>query len=194
MATAKIAYVRVSSKDQNTDRQLATFRERGLELDKIFSEKQSGKDAHRPELLRMIEYVREGDELYITSLDRLARNLDDLRRLVDQITAKGCAIHFLRENLNFSNRDSEPMSKLMLSVLGAFAEFERSIIKERQAEGIAAARSKGRQLGRKPKLTRDQAEQIAALVRQGMPVIRVARQFGVNRNTVYRYLDANKQK
>lgn len=190
MATAKIAYVRVSSKDQNTDRQLAAFRERGLELDKIFIEKQSGKDANRPELLRMIDYVREGDELYITSLDRLARNLDDLRRLVDQITAKGCAIHFLRENLTFSNRNSEPMAKLMMSVLGAFAEFERSIIKERQAEGIAAARSKGQRLGRKPKLTKEQAEQITALVRQGMPVIRVARQFGVNRNTVYRYLDA----
>lgn len=126
MTGKRIGYIRVSSFEQNPERQLD-----GIKLNKCFIDKASGKDVMRPQLLAMLNYIREGDTVIIHSMDRLARNLDDLRRLVHDITAQKICIQFLKENLTYSGDDTA-MSKFLLSVMGAFAEFERSLIKERQ--------------------------------------------------------------
>src|ERR1035438_8109391 len=141
-----VAYIRVSSVDQNTERQLEGIAV--LSPDKVFTDKCSGKDTNRPQLEAMLSYVREGDTLVVFSLDRLGRNLDDLRRMVNVMTCRGVAVQFLKENLTFTGDDSS-LSKLLFNMLGSFAEFERSLIRERQREGIAAAKKKGvYQIGR----------------------------------------------
>lgn len=177
----RVGYQRVSAVDQNTARQLD-----GIELDKVFTDRASGKDANRPELARALDYVREGDTLVVHSMDRLARNLEDLRRLVRELTAQGVKVEFVKENLTFSGDDS-PMSTLLLSMLGAVAEFERSMILERQREGIALAKAAGKYKGRKPSLTEEQAEELRARLAAGESVTALAREFGVSRQTVYNY-------
>ena len=126
MKGQRIGYIRVSSLEQNPERQLE-----GIELDRTFVDKASGKDTKRPELVNMLGFVREGDTVVVHSMDRLARNLDDLRQLVNQITQKGIRLEFVKENLVFT-QEANPMAQLMLSVMGAFAEFERALIRERQ--------------------------------------------------------------
>ncbi len=130
----KIGYKRVSTIDQNTARQLD-----GVPLDKLFEDKASGKDTNRPELQAALGYCREGDTLVVHSMDRLARSLVDLRGMVTKLTERGVAVEFVKENLRF-NGDDSPMAILLLSLLGAVAEFERSLILERQREGIALAK------------------------------------------------------
>ena len=114
---------------------------RTKEVDRLFIDKASGKDTKRPQLKAMLGFVREGDIVIVQSLDRLGRNLDDLRKIIKDLTGRGVKLQFIKENLTFSGEDS-PMSNLLLSVMGAFAEFERSLIKERQMEGIAIAKKK----------------------------------------------------
>jgi len=121
---ALIGYIRVSTSDQNTSRQLE-----GLALDKVFTDTASGKDTMRPELENLKIFAREGDTIVVHSMDRLARNLDDLRQIVRTLTGKGAKVQFIKENLTFSGDDS-PLANLLLSIMGAFAEFERSLIKE----------------------------------------------------------------
>jgi DNA invertase Pin-like site-specific DNA recombinase len=133
-----IGYKRVSSIDQNEARQLE-----GVELDKIFIDKASGKDNNRPQLQAMIEYVREGDTILVHSLDRIGRNLAHIKKLIEDINAKDIKIVFIKENLTFSSKDNSPMSELMLNMLGSFAQFERDMIRERQREGIALAKARG---------------------------------------------------
>jgi DNA invertase Pin-like site-specific DNA recombinase len=116
--------------DQNPERQLDQ-----VNLDRIFTDKASGKDTSRPQLAELLAFIREGDTVVVHSMDRLARNLDDLRKLVQQLTQRGVCVEFLKESLTFTGEDS-PMSQLLLSVMGAFAEFERALIRERQREGI----------------------------------------------------------
>src|ERR1035438_7267867 len=135
----RVGYIRVSSLDQNTERQLE-----GVKLDKVFTDKASGKDTARPQLQAALEYLREGDLLLVHSMDRLARSVDDLRKIVFDLTKKGVHVQFVKENLTFTGEDS-PMSNLLLSLLGAVAEFERSMIRERQRGGIAQI---GRAAGR----------------------------------------------
>jgi DNA invertase Pin-like site-specific DNA recombinase len=133
----RVGYIRVSTVDQNTERQLD-----GEELDKVFTDKASGKDTKRPQLQAALDYLRGGDILVVHSMDMLARNLDDLRRIVLGLTSKGVLVEFVKERLTFTGEDSA-MSQLLLSVMGAFAEFERSLIRERQREGIALAKKAG---------------------------------------------------
>lgn len=180
----RVGYLRVSTLDQNTERQLD-----GVALDKSFTDKASGKDANRPQLEAAIGYVREGDTLVVHSMDRLARNLDDLRRIVRELTGRGVAVQFVKESLTFTGEDS-PMATLLLSVMGAFAEFERALIKERQREGIAIAKEKGVYKGRKPAKT---PEQIAAIRKQDEERgkknrAELARLHGISRETLYQYL------
>ncbi len=182
MRGQKIGYVRISSVDQNADRQLA-----GLELDKIFTDKASGKDTKRPELMTLLDYARQGDSIYIHSMDRLARNLDDLRKIVKNLTEKGIEIHFLKENLIFSG-ETTPMAQLLLSVMGAIAEFERSLIRERQLEGIEIAKKKGVYKGRKPALTDSQASEIKKRSAKGENKSLIAKDFNISRETLYKYL------
>jgi DNA invertase Pin-like site-specific DNA recombinase len=177
-----VGYVRVSSESQNTARQLE-----GLVLDRTFEEKISGKDTNRPELQAMLEYVREGDTVHVHSMDRLARNLSDLLSLVNGLTNRGVKVRFEKENLIFSGQD-DAMSKLMLSMMGAFSEFERSIIKMRQQEGITLAKKRGAYKGRRPSLNKDQAEQLRSRVQAGEKKALLAREFGISRETLYSYL------
>ena len=178
----KVGYVRVSSFDQNPERQLE-----GLELDRKFIDKASGKNIKRPELEEMINYVRGGDVLIVHSMDRLARNLDDLRKIVFNLTSKHVKIQFLKENLTFTGEDS-PMSNLLLSMMGAFAEFERSLIRERQLEGIAIAKKRGDYRGRKSSLTEEKIEEMSKLLRAGENKSEIARRLGISRETLYRYI------
>lgn len=185
MIGQQIGYIRVSSFDQNPQRQLE-----GLELDQVFTDHASGKNTQRPELTRMLAFVRQGDTVMVHSLDRLARNLDDLRKLVHDLTSRGVRIEFVKEGLTFTGEDS-PMAQLLLSVMGAFAEFERSLIRERQREGIALARRRGVYRGRKKALTSEQCSELRRRAADGEPKARLAREFGISRETVYQYLKAS---
>jgi len=179
----RVGYRRVSTVDQNADRQLD-----GVELDKVFTDKASGKDTNRPELARALEYVRDGDTLVVHSMDRLARSLVDLRRTVDELTQRGVQVRFVKEGLTFSSDESDPCAVLMLSVMGAVAEFERSMILERQREGIAIAKAAGKYKGRKAALNQDQADELRERLEGGESVTALARRYGVSRQTVYNYV------
>lgn len=178
----RIGYIRVSSFDQNVDRQLDS-----IPLDKVFTDKASGKDTQRPQLAALLDFVREGDTVVVHSLDRLARNLDDLRRLVQKLTQQGIRIEFIKEQLVFTGEDS-PMANLLLSVMGAFAEFERALIRERQREGIALAKQKGAYKGRKKALSQTQVSLLKACIVAGEKKAQVAREFNISRETLYQYL------
>lgn len=180
----RIGYVRVSSAGQNTERQLD-----GVQLDRAFEDKVSAKDADRPELRALLSHVREGDTVFVHSMDRLARNLDDLRRIVRDLTRRGVRVEFAKEGLTFTGDDS-PMATLLLSMMGAVAEFERALIRERQREGIALAKQRGAYKGRSKSLTSDEAEQLRARAAQGEPKAALARELGLSRETVYQYLRA----
>ena len=181
--TQKIGYVRVSTVDQHTDRQLSD-----LALDRIFTEHASGKNVgDRPALQEMLAFIREGDEVYVHSMDRLARNLRDLLSLVEQINGKGVTLHFVTENLSFHpNAEANPMATLMLSLLGAVAQFERSLILERQREGIAKAKARGTYKGRKP-LNSHTLEKAKEMRASGMSLVKVAKELGCGKSTLYNY-------
>lgn len=177
-----IGYIRVSTFEQNEQRQLES-----IKTDKLFIDKASGKDTSRPQLNALLDYVRDGDTVVVHSLDRLARNLDDLRRLVQTLNAKDVKVQFLKENLIFTGEDS-PMSNLLLSVMGAFAEFERSLIRERQLEGIALAKKRGVYMGRKKSLSENQVIDLKNRVTAGEKKSHLAKEFCISRETVYKYL------
>lgn len=178
----KIGYIRVSTDDQNTSRQFDD-----IELHKTFVDKCSGKDMNRPQLDQLINFIRSGDHLYVHSMDRLARNLDDLRSLVNKFTKQGIKITFVKENLTFSGDDNS-LSKLLLSIMGAFAEFERELIKERQREGIAIAKKNGKYKGRKKALTDEQIEELKEMAANRHKKTEIANKFGISRYCVYSYL------
>lgn len=178
----RIGYVRVSSFDQNPERQLDQ-----VQVSKVFTDKASGKDTQRPELDALLSFVREGDTVVVHSMDRLARNLDDLRSLVQKLTRRGVRIEFIKESLAFTGEDS-PMANLMLSVMGAFAEFERALIKERQREGIALAKQRGVYRGRKKVLSPEQANELRSRASSGEQKAKLAREYAISRETLYQYL------
>lgn len=182
MSGLRVGYIRVSSIDQNPERQLE-----GVTLDKVFTDKASAKDVNRPQLTELLSFVREGDTIMVHSMDRLARNLEDLRHLVQTQTKRGIRIEFVKEGLSFSGEDS-PMATLLLSVMGAFAEFERALLKERQREGIALAKKRGVYRGRKPSLSPEQIIDLKQRVEAGEKKAVLAREFGISRDTVYQYL------
>ena len=180
----RIGYVRVSSFDQHPERQLEQ-----VQVDRLFTDTASGKDTQRPELEALLAFVRAGDTVVVHSMDRLARNLDDLRRLVQTLTQCGVCIEFVKENLTFTDEDS-PLAQLMLSVMGAFAEFERALIRDRQYEGIALAKQRGVYRGRKRSLSDADIAEVRRRVAAGDKKAQVARDFGINRETLYQYLRA----
>jgi len=182
MVGQRIGYIRVSTVDQNTERQLD-----GIELDKTFTDKASGKDTKRPQLELMMSFVRSGDTLIVHSMDRLARDQNDLHRIVQTLTGKGVRIEFIKEHLTFTGDDS-PISKLMLSVMGAVHEFERALIKERQLEGIALAKKRGAFKGRKKSLSQGEVAELRQRIATGLSKARASREFGISRETLYKYL------
>jgi len=179
----RIGYIRVSSIGQNTARQLE-----GVTLDRVFEDKVSGKSMNRPQLEAMLKHVRSGDEVIVHSLDRLARNLGDLRQLVTDLTGRGVKVTFQKEGMTFNGEDSS-LSKLMLNIMGAFAEFERELIKERQLEGIAIAKQKGDVYkGRKATLTPAQVKEVRSRAAAGEKKTALAEAFKVSRQTIYNAL------
>lgn len=180
----RIGYIRVSTFEQNPQRQLEQ-----VQVDRVFVDKASGKDARRPQLSELLEFTREGDTVVVHSMDRLARNLDDLRRIVQGLVKRGICVEFVKEHLTFTGEDS-PMATLMLSVMGAFAEFERTLIRERQREGIVLAKQRGAYRGRKKALPPDKIEELRRQIADGATKAQAARDFGISRETLYNYLAA----
>ena len=187
----RIGYVRVSSVDQNDARQLD-----GMALDKTFTDKASGKDTNRPQLMAMLEFVRDGDNIYVHSMDRLSRSLRDLQEVVERLTVKGITIAFVKEGLTFeppstgADAHKTAYSTLMLQLLGAVSQFERALIKERQREGIAIAKAKNLYKGRKPKLDKIGVENLRRMAADGVSKVNIAKRLEISRASVYSYLNA----
>jgi len=179
----KIGYVRVSTVDQNTERQLD-----GLTLNAVFEDKLSGKDTNRPQLQACLKHLRAGDTLYVHSLDRLGRDMRDLLRLIDQLVEQGVTVVFVNDKLTFDG-SNDAMLRLQLHILGAFAEFERARSKERQAEGIRKAKQRGVYKGRKPALNEAQKQELKERIAKGEKKTAIAKAMGITRQTVYSYLD-----
>jgi len=182
MGRHRIGYIRVSSGDQQPARQLDQ-----VAVDRMFIDYASGKDLERPQLALLLAFVRPGDTVVVHSLDRLARNLEDLRQMVSRWTHQGVRVEFLHEPLTFTGDDS-PMAQLMLSVMGAFAEFERALLRERQREGIVLAKQRGVYRGRKKALTAEQVQVLRQRAQAGETKTALAQAFGISRETVYQYL------
>lgn len=179
MTGQKVGYIRVSSIDQNTIRQLD-----GILLDKVFTEKLSGKSIVRPILQECIDYIRSGDTLYVHSIDRLARNAKDLLNLVEQLLNKQVTIIFVKNNLTFSADTRDHMAKLQLTMLAAFAEFERELIRERQREGITIAKAAGKYSGRR-KITDAMLNEARVRTAAGEPLSTVAKSLNLSRQSLY---------
>jgi DNA invertase Pin-like site-specific DNA recombinase len=182
MTGQTFGYIRVSTLDQNTIRQFD-----GEQLDRVFIDRASGKDQDRPQLDALIDFARDGDTVLVHSMDRLARNLDDLRAIVRRLTDKKVQVRFVKENLTFTGEDTA-MATFLLSVMGAFAEFERALIRERQREGITLAKKAGVYKGRGKALNAGQAADLVRRAAAGEAKAALAREFGVSRQTVYQYL------
>lgn len=179
-----IGYVRVSTEEQSTVRQLD-----GVTLDKVFIDHCTGGTVKRPSLEQVLDYVHAGDVLHVHSIDRLARNLIHLQKIVKQLHGKGVAIVFHKERMILDARNgNNPLCNFVVQMLGAFAEFELACIKERQREGIAKAKAEGKYRGGQEKLNSEQEEELKNLHNEGVPIARIARKFGISRQSVYRYL------
>jgi len=183
MSGKRIGYVRVSTFEQNPDRQLVD-----VVVDKKFTDYASAKSTNRPQLKAMIEFVREDDVIFVHSMDRLARNLTDLRNLVNHFITNKIQVVFIKENLKFNGEESA-MSNLLLSLMGAFAEFEYAFIKERQKEGIKEAKKQGKFKGSKKKLDAPKLEILREKLKTRDSKSKIARDLGISRFTLYRYLE-----
>jgi DNA invertase Pin-like site-specific DNA recombinase len=181
MTSQKVRYIRVSSLDQNVERQLD-----GIHLDKIFTDKASAKDTKRPQLQAALNHVRSGDRLVVHSMDRLARNVEDMLRLVREMNDRGLSVQFIKEeNMTFTAGNDDPRSTLMFTMLSAFAQFERSLIKERQREGIALAKAQRSLQGQE---AGPQCREDCSATRAGRNRIKLAKEFGISRETLYQYI------
>lgn len=179
-----VGYKRVSSLEQNTARQLD-----GVEVDIVFEDKVSGKSADRPQLQALIKHVRAGDHVVVHSMDRLARNLIDLRNIVETLVQKGTQVEFIKEHLTFSGNDDH-FAKLVLNMLGSFAEFERDLIRSRQQEGIAIRKAAGKYkgVGRKREINDECVSEIIRRVNAGEKKAKIARDLKISRESIYKYL------
>ncbi|MGX5913451.1 recombinase family protein [Aliidiomarina sp. Khilg15.8] len=176
----RIAYKRVSSVGQNSERQLD-----GMTFDREFSDECSGSTTDRPELQRLLSHVRDGDAVYVHSIDRMARDLKNLLELIDFFKAKGVDIHFVKEAMSFTPDESNPMQDMMLQVMGAVSQFERALILERQREGIAQAKARGAYRGSKK--TVDRAK-VLEMLQSGVKKTEIARRLGIGRASIYRVI------
>ncbi|MGJ3198081.1 recombinase family protein [Peribacillus frigoritolerans] len=179
---AIIGYGRVSTIDQSLDLQEEKLKEYGCE--KIFMEKQSGAKSDREELIKALDYLREGDKLVVYKIDRLARSTFDLQKIAKDLEERGIALVFIKEQIDFST----PSGKLMLTMLGAIAEFERDLIKDRTAEGRERAKAEGKHMGRKGKDEKDVKKALKLYEERestGLSVNDIAKMTGVPRSTIY---------
>lgn len=184
----RVAYIRVSSVDQNPGRQLEVVGE----CDRIFTDHESGSAArlaNRQQLEELIAYVRQGDHVVISSMDRLARSVIDLNQIARRIVGKGATLEFILERLTFrAEAEADPFAQFQMNLMGSFAQFEREMIRQRQAEGIAAAKKRGVYKGRSKMLTLEQIREVRNQAAQGVPKARIARTYDISRSTLYRYL------
>ena len=187
-----IGYIRVSSLDQNTERQLD-----GLSLDKVFTDKTTGSNLDRPQLKAMIDYARHGDTVIVHSLDRMARNLEDLLNIINQLNEKGVIFKSLKENLVLDGSNPSPMDKFTLHIFGAVAEFNRALIREAQKEGVIKAKKRGAYKGRKPAISKHQIKELEIILEKKnssleeykkMTLPKIAEYFGVSLPTLHRYI------
>jgi DNA invertase Pin-like site-specific DNA recombinase len=187
-----IAYVRVSSTDQNPDRQIDAIRDAfGVEPDRWFTDHASGASTNRPALEAMLAHARDEDTLLVSSMDRLARSVVDLDRLVTHMSGSGVAVRFLKEGLTFpASARADPLAVFQLQILGAVAQLERALIRDRQREGIAAAKARGVYRGRARRLSQDAVNEARADIAAGVPKAAIARRLGVARQTLYDALAA----
>lgn len=185
MTHQTVGYVRVSSQGQNTERQL-----QGIQVDKEFVDIASGNAKDRKNLISCIDYVREGDTLVVDSIDRLARDLFSLQEIVSSLIKKGVKVKFLKEGLIFSG-DSDPISMLTLQMMGSFAEFERSMIRARQRDGIEAAKKAGKHLGRPAKLNDKMKNKALSLFENKRSIRSIAKELEISRASVYKLLGKN---
>ena len=183
MSHQVVGYIRVSSAGQNVARQLVD-----IKLDKEFVDIITGSTMDRKNLIACMEYVREGDTLVIDSIDRLARNLQDLQEIVDKLIKKGVSVKFIKENLTF-NTSKDPMANLTLQIMGAFAEFERSMIRARQREGIVAAKKAGKHLGRPIKVDKKFIKVVKEKKESCQSIRSIAKDMNVSRATIYKALE-----
>lgn len=179
-----LGYIRVSAIDQNTDRQLD-----GISVDLMFEEKISGKSMDRPELQALLRTAYKGDTVVVHSMDRLARNLMDMKTIVNTLVANGAQVQFIKEKLTFSGND-DPFAELMLNMLGSFAQFERELIKSRQREGIEIRKAKGlyKGKGRKQEITEEQVSELKRRAAAGEKKTAIAKDLKISRESVYKYL------
>ncbi len=182
MTGKRIGYIRVSTPDQNPDRQLEN-----IPLDKRFIEYASAKSTNRPVLNSMLDFVREDDIVIVHSMDRLARNLKDLKYLVDLMVSQKIQVQFLKENLIFTGENSAT-SNLVLHLMGAFAEFEHAFILERQREGIAIAKTFNKYKGREKCLTKEKIEILRAELQTNKKKCKIAEEMGICRASLYKYI------
>jgi DNA invertase Pin-like site-specific DNA recombinase len=182
-----IGYVRVSTVDQNPERQLNAIRAAvGAEPDRWFTDHASGGSTARPALAAMLAHVRDQDTIVVASMDRLARSVVDLDQLVSQLTGRGVTVRFLKECLTFATAgQADPLAIFQLQVMGAFAQLERALIRDRQREGIEAAKARGVYRGRSRRLTTEQVAAAQADIAAGVPKAVIARRLGVARQTLY---------
>lgn len=188
---AQVGYVRVSTPDQRTARQLYDIRG---SLDRLYEDSCSGKSLNRPQLNACLDYLHAGDVLHIESLDRLARSLNDLLKILEILKKNGVILEVHSPNSLIKRIDpriDDPQQKFMLQILGAVGEFERSLIRERQMEGVQIAKLAGKYKGTPYKLKEKQASELRELHTKGVPVSRLAREFEISRATVYKYLNKN---
>lgn len=183
----KVAYVRVSSADQNEARQIEALKAHGIE--KWFVEKLSGKDMERPQLQAMLDYVREGDTVYVHDFSRLARSTKDLLSITEQLQKKGVGFHSDKEQIDTTT----PAGKLMLTMIGAIAEFERQTLLDRQREGIALAKAAGAYKGRKRIEVKDFEKYYVRYMRREVSKAGLAKELGVSRPTVDRLIREHKR-
>lgn len=189
MSGKHVGYIRVSSVGQKSDRQLD-----GVELDKVFEEKVSGRNVGSRDVLNLcLDYLREHDTLHVHSIDRLARNMSDLLSIVDDLVKRDVAIKFHSEGLTFSPQKDDPMASLMLHMLGAFAEFERKLIGQRRKEGLEAARKRGKQIGRRKSLSNEDLSEIARRLSAGVSKSDLAKEYGISRTTLYAALSKSQE-
>ena len=183
----KIGYIRISTAEQNAERQEVLMQELGV--DQVFIDRVSGKSMNRPELKRMMEFVREGDMVIVESISRFARNTRDLLELVEQLTQKGVEFVSRKEALDTTT----PSGKFMLTIFGAVAELERAYILERQKEGIAIAKSNGIYKGRPPTACPD-FDRVVTLWQSGeITAVEAARRLKISPSTFYRKLKGGRQ-
>lgn len=182
----RFGYRRVSSITQNLGRQL-----QGVELDRIFEDKLSGKDTNRPQLQLLLSFIEKGDAVYVHSLDRLGRNYSDLIKLVNEIINKGASLHFMKEKINLHPGKSDPFAELQITLFSAFAQFERALIKERQEEGIALAKRERKYKGRQPSLDEQTLRQIFNMHWLGLSHKKIGKRLNLKPLTVWNYVTKN---